>query len=232
MAQIIEEMDESYLDPPDFIEDGDYRSARFRDPGRLHACILKAACMVNVLHASRLLIEQGWLHEAGALFRQINELVGDLYFLLENELADDESSYQRKYLDGYFVELFTDAENVLGTTESQYRVPRSKIHSASVRLLAEFGIADPSSNRQYLTTLYRAYSAYAHASYATLMDTLCVSDKGRLRVGRRRIDGKRDDMFEQFRLLLKECVVPLAILALRLDIQPRFNQLRDLEAEL
>ena len=229
MATVTDEMAEDYLDSPKLIDDGSFRRARFDSPGRKHACILKSACMVNNLRATSLLVDQGWIHEAGTLFRQLNEINDDLHFLLENDLDDDALKDQREYLDEYFVEPFGDPENVTGTTRAWKPVLRRKVHSAGSRLLAEHGVGDPSTNQEMLTTMHKLYSSYAHASYATLMDVLFLDGDGKFVSGPRK-DELRAKMMDQYVAILRACVVALALVAFRIGMDSRFQELRNIDA--
>ena len=207
------------------------RALRLSKENRVDACILKAGCIVTNLRGTSILVDAGWVHEAGTLFRQANELQDDIWFLLENPLSEPDTNQQRKFLESFFSELVDDPEDVSGTVVDQSRVSRSKVHSGTARLLASKGAGDFSTNQVHLSALFKLYSAYSHASYPTLMDGLFQEQTGSFTIAPKQ--GRLQTASKQnFQQMLIGGVMAIAFLADRLEMQELFLRLHDVDLQL
>lgn len=130
------------------------------------ALVQKLARLVSSLHASRLLMMNGFVQEQAAMQRILDELQEDITFLAFGVIFDKWVSLHDDYLAAFFEEEF-DADSVIESTQKRPMIPRKKIRAwiASV----EVGL-DPSSAVEVTRTISKAYSGYVHAASPHIMD--------------------------------------------------------------
>ena len=132
------------------------------------AIVQKMVRMVSTLHATRLLLNHGFVQEQASLQRILDEIQEDIAFLVLGIIQrEQESSLHCRYLETFFEEEF-DADTTMASTQKRHIVPRQKIHAYLAR--TGFSPTDPSSGVELLRTTSKAYSGYIHAASPHIMD--------------------------------------------------------------
>ena len=129
--------------------------------------VQKLARCISTLHSARLLMENGFVQEQGALQRMLNEMNEDITFLSFGIIFNDITPLHQSYLDAFFEEEF-DAETALASTQKRPMVPRKKIQAYLSRV--EGLPLDPSTSAKASRTVSKAYSGYVHAASPHIMD--------------------------------------------------------------
>lgn len=131
------------------------------------ALVQKLARLVSTLHASRLLMENGFVQEQAALQRMMDELKEDISFLAFAVIFNDRTPLHEKYLEAFFEEEF-DADTAIDSTQKRPMIPRKKIQAYIARL--EGAQLDPSRGIELSRTICKTYSGYIHAASPQVMD--------------------------------------------------------------
>ena len=153
---------------PHIIPKGDGFVARHhpRDRNNGLACYLKAIKICSTLNGALALLEKGYVQEAYALARVSQDQVDDIHFLgRPRGEAGSLSEQQKRALDEFFQEEFTDAANPVATSQDRDRVPRDKVRAAVHR-----DSEDPSRMQEISRALYRVFSGYVHGAYDHIME--------------------------------------------------------------
>ena len=131
------------------------------------ALVQKLARSISTLHATRRLLEHGFVQEQGALQRMLDEMNEDITFLSFGVINGDITQLHQSYLDAFFEEEF-NAETALASTQKRPMIPRKKIQAYLARVN---GLSlDPSSAGETSRTVSKAYSGYVHAASPHIMD--------------------------------------------------------------
>ena len=131
------------------------------------ALIQKSARIVTTLHATRLLMDNGFVQEQASLQRILDEIYEDVMFLAFSVVLNDRTPLHQTYLDSFFEEEF-DTDSALTSTQKRPMVPRKKIRAYNARI--EGNPLDPSRGVEVTRTLSKAYSGYIHAASPQIMD--------------------------------------------------------------
>lgn len=131
------------------------------------ALVQKLARLVSTLHATRLLMEVGFIQEQAALQRILDEMTEDISFLSLSVIYDEITPLHQKYLDAFFQEEF-DASGDTTSSNEREMVPRKKIRAAIDRIVS--GPKGSSKQLDALRTVSKAYSGYVHAASPQIMD--------------------------------------------------------------
>jgi len=153
--------------PPQLIPYKDSFVYRYVEKLIHQALIQKLARLVSSLHASRLLMEHGFVQEQASLQRMLDEMQEDISFLSFGVIHGDTTPLHQSYLDAFFEEEF-DAETALASTQKRPMIPRRKIHAYLARI--EGAPLDPSRGVELSRTVSKAYSGYVHAASPHIMD--------------------------------------------------------------
>lgn len=131
------------------------------------ALVQKLVRLVSSLHATRLLMEHGFVQEQAALQRTLDELQEDITFLAFAVIFDCREQIHQDYLDAFFQEEF-DADTALTSTQKRPMTPRKKIQAWIAR--TEGSGLDPCRGMELSRTISKAYSGYIHAASPHIMD--------------------------------------------------------------
>lgn len=155
------------VSPPRAVPYKDSFVFRYVEKTLHQALVQKLARIVMGLHAARLLLEQGFLQEQGALQRILDELHEDVSFLALAVIYDKHTSLHQAYLDAFYEEEF-DAVSALESTQKRPMISRQKIRAYIARI--EGAALDPSRGVELTRTISKAYSGFIHAASPHVMD--------------------------------------------------------------
>jgi hypothetical protein len=130
------------------------------------ALVQKLARTVSTLHATRLLMEHGFVQEQASMQRILDELQEDVTFLSFGITFGKWSKLHDDYLKAFFEEEF-DADTAMASTQKRSMISRKKIRAAIASM--EIGL-DQSTGVEVTRTLSKAYSGYVHAASPHIMD--------------------------------------------------------------
>lgn len=157
---------EAMVPPPQRMRHGNSFVFRYTEKSVQQAVIQKLARMVSGLHAARLLCNNGFLQEQGAIQRLLDETHEDIWFLAFGVIHNDITQLHRDYLDAFYKEEF-DPETGEALLDRPMP-PRRKIRAYLSRLQEQPN--DPSSAVRLYHTIYSGYSGYIHGASSHIMD--------------------------------------------------------------
>jgi hypothetical protein len=142
-----------------------FRHARHSDT---LLCFLKGIKLVSTLNASLLLVQQGYVQEAGALFRIATDCFTDILFFLMPLDGDDISKDQDRFFDEFFQEEFDDPSDPLGSNQKRDSVSRRKIFAGFGQLVQAH--LNPSDAQSVMSLTHKVFSGYIHGAYPHIME--------------------------------------------------------------
>ncbi|MBL0167662.1 MAG: hypothetical protein IPP85_11180 [Propionivibrio sp.] len=131
------------------------------------ALVQKLARLVSCLHATRLLMEAGFVQEQAALQRILDEIAEDISFLSWSVINNETTPLHEAYLSAFYLEEFDSDSEVTSSSD------RPMIHRKKIRAYLDRAISGPkgsSRNLDAARTVSKAYSGYVHAASPQIMD--------------------------------------------------------------
>jgi hypothetical protein len=157
----------SRVEPPELIEVNGHQAFRYKEQTIHQAVVLKLARLVSNLNAARVLLEQGFVQEQGAIQRMLDEGNEDIVFLSCGVISDDIGDLHKKFLEAFWEEEF-DNPSPLKSTQKRQNIPRSKINAWIAR--NELSDIDESKGVALTTTIHKTYSGYVHGAATHILD--------------------------------------------------------------
>jgi hypothetical protein len=158
----------SSIPAPVFLKDSGYPRFRHTKRDDLLVSYLKGIQIVSSLNAALVLLRHGYVQEVGTLCRSIDDFVNEIYFLAaplgDNGLSED----QRRFVEEFFQEEFSDTRSPLTSQQKRDRVPRRKIHAGLAKIQGQ--TTNPSDVQRLLDVNQKAFSGYVHGAYVHIMD--------------------------------------------------------------
>lgn len=155
------------IDKPVFIKEARKDRYKYLAPNSLYFQILKAVSVVSNLNACTLLLEHGYAHEMGILFRSIHESITEIRYIQEAHETGNATQDQLKIIDLFFKKDVRTTDEMMAAPLKFEKVPRKKIRSSIVRDTGTFG--DPEWLRKVLEVNDEVWSGYTHAEYPHVM---------------------------------------------------------------
>jgi hypothetical protein len=122
---------ERAMTPPQRIAHRDSFVPRYANKGIHEALIQKLARNISGLNSVAVLLASGYVQEAGVLFRTLDEIQEDIFFLATAETNGARTERHQKYLDAFYAEaVFSRPEGSLEVPKPNL-VPRKKIRAHS-----------------------------------------------------------------------------------------------------
>lgn len=141
---------------------------RYANKGIHEALLQKLARFISGLNAVTVLLSAGYVQEAGVLFRTLDEIREDIFFLATAETNSARTERHEQYLQAFYAEaVFSCPESSLEISKPNL-VPRKKIRAHTMNTLGQ-GVngSDALAVEESLST---AYSGYVHAASENIMD--------------------------------------------------------------
>src|SRR4030095_7958437 len=101
---------------------------RYTEQTAQQALIQKLARVVSALHASQLLLDQGFAQEEAVLARTLDDFQEDILFLTLGLTVDKLSDLHQRYLSSFYEEEF-DTPDAVSSTQRRPMIPRRKIRA-------------------------------------------------------------------------------------------------------
>ena len=141
---------------------------RYANKGIHEALVQKLARSISGLNAVSMLIDTGYVQEAGVLFRTLDEIQEDIFFLATAETNAAKTERHDQYLEAFYAEaIFSRPEGGIEIPKPN-TVPRKKIRAHTINTLGK-GV----NSSQALAageSISAAYSGYVHAASENIMD--------------------------------------------------------------
>lgn len=159
---------EAAVPPPKAVPCGSSFVFRYENKGIHEALIQKLARYISGLNAAAVLLRAGYVQEIGVLFRTLDEIQEDIFFLAVAETNGTRTERHAKYLDAFYSEaVFLRPEGSLEIKKPDL-VPRKKIRAHTLSALgAGINTSLAASTADSVST---AYSGYVHAASEHVME--------------------------------------------------------------
>jgi hypothetical protein len=141
---------------------------RYVNKGILEALVQKLARCISGLHAVSVLIDTGYVQEAGVLFRTLDEIQEDIFFLATAETNAAKTARHDQYLQAFYAEVIFSRPKGSVDTPKPKMVPRKKIRAHTMNTFGK-GL-NVSQGLAAGETVSSAYSGYVHAASENIMD--------------------------------------------------------------
>jgi len=173
-AEAVEAMTRSFqhiersLSPPQPVPHRGSFVFRYANKGIREALVQKLARSISGLNAISVLLETGYVQEAGVVFRTLDEIQEDIFFLATAETNAARTERHDQYLQAFYADaIFSRPEGSLEIAKPNM-VPRKKIRAHILKTLGH-GI-NASQALSVGESVGTAYSGYVHAASENIMD--------------------------------------------------------------
>ena len=159
---------ERSLPPPQAVQHRDSFVFRYANKGIHEALVQKLARSISGLNAVKVLIDTGYVQEAGVLFRTLDEIQEDIIFLASAETNAAKTERHDQYLQAFYAEaIFSRPEGSIDIPKPNM-VPRKKIRAHTMNTLGKgINVSQALAAGESVDT---AYSGYVHAASENIMD--------------------------------------------------------------
>ena len=159
---------EAAIAPPNQVPHGDSFVFRYANKGIHEALIQKLARNISGLNAVAVLLATGYVQEAGVLFRTLDEIHEDIFFLASAETNGARTERHTQYLEAFYLEAAFSRPAVSLDIPKPNLVPRKKIRAHTMNVLGQ-GV-NVSKALAASESVGTAYSGYVHAASENIMD--------------------------------------------------------------
>jgi len=159
---------ETAIAPPNQVPHGHSFVFRYANKGIHEALIQKLARNISGVNAVAVLLASGYVQEAGVVFRTLDEIHEDIFFLASAETNGARTDRHTQYLEAFYSEaVFSRPEGSLDIPKPNL-VPRKKIRAHTMNVLGQ-GV-NVSRALAASESVGTAYSGYVHAASENIMD--------------------------------------------------------------
>lgn len=159
---------EAAIPPPKSVTRGGSFVFRYENKGIHEALIQKLARYISGLNAVAVLLRAGYVQEIGVLFRTLDEIQEDIFFLAVAETNGARTERHTKFLDAFYAEaVFSRPEGSIEVKKPDL-LPRKKIRAHTMSAIG--GGIDTASAGVVSESVSTAYSGYVHAASENVMD--------------------------------------------------------------
>lgn len=141
---------------------------RYANKGIHEALLQKLARSLSGLNAVAALLDAGYVQEVGVLFRTLDEIQEDIFFLASAKTNGARTERHTQYLEAFYSEaVFSRPEGSLDIPKPNL-VPRKKIRAHTMSVLGQgVNVSQALAAGEGVST---AYSGYVHAASENIMD--------------------------------------------------------------
>lgn len=167
MSRAFRQMETS-IDPPLQVPHRNSFVFRYANKGIHEALIQKLARTISGLNAVAVLLTAGYVQETGVLFRTLDELHEDIFFLASAETNGARTDRHTQFLEAFYSEaVYFRPEGSLDIQKPNL-VPRKKIRAHTMNTLGQgVNVSKALTAGESLGT---AYSGYVHAASEFIMN--------------------------------------------------------------
>lgn len=159
---------ESAIPPPQKVTHRDSFVYRYTNKGIHEALLQKLTRSISGLNAVAILLEEGYVQEVGILFRTLDEIQEDIFFLASAETNGARTERHAQYLDAFYSEaVFSRPADSLEIPKPNL-VSRKKIRAHTMNALGQgVNVSKALAAGESIGT---AYSGYIHAASENIME--------------------------------------------------------------
>lgn len=141
---------------------------RYENKGIHEALLQKLARYISGLNAVAVLLTTGYVQEANVIFRTLDEIQEDIFFLASAETNNARTERHTQYLDAFYSDpVFSRVEGSLDIPKPNL-VPRKKIRAHTMNAMGQdINVSNALSASESVGT---AYSGYVHAASENIME--------------------------------------------------------------
>lgn len=141
---------------------------RYENKGIHEAILQKLARYISGLNAVAVLLTTGYVQEVNVIFRTLDEIQEDIFFLASAETNDARTERHTQYLDAFYSDsVFSRVEGSLDIPKPNL-VPRKKIRAHTMNAMGQgINVSQALSASESVST---AYSGYVHAASENIME--------------------------------------------------------------
>ncbi|MBB1520999.1 hypothetical protein [Aquipseudomonas guryensis] len=159
---------ESSIAPPERVPHKDSFVFRYANKGIREALVQKLARYISGLNAVSVLLSAGYVQEVGVIFRTLDEIQEDIFFLACAETNGAWSERHTQYLEAFYADaVFSRPEGALQISKPNL-LPRKKIRAHTMNAIGQ-GV-NVSQALDVAESLSTAYSGYVHAASENIME--------------------------------------------------------------
>lgn len=141
---------------------------RYREMAVEQALVLKLARIQSALHASKVLLENGYVNEQGSIAREIDETSEDVLFLVYGIICNDtECSLHCQFLDAFWNVEHDILNDPSVTVRKPNSVRRSRIQSY---ITQKYSSPNTHDNLEDMKRLHMLYSGFVHGAAPHILD--------------------------------------------------------------
>ena len=159
---------ESAIPKPEQVPHRDSFVFRYANKGIHEALLQKLARIISGLNAVAVLLNAGYVQEVGVLFRTLDEIQEDIFFLAIAETNGAKTERHTQYLNAFYAEaVFSRPEGSIEVPKPNL-VPRKKIRAHTMNTVGQgINVSQALTASESIGTVY---SGYVHAASEIVMD--------------------------------------------------------------
>ena len=159
---------ESLIAPPQRVPHKGSFVFRYANKGIHEALVQKLARYISGLNAVAVLLDAGYVQEVGVIFRTLDEIQEDIFFLASAETNGARTERHTQYLEAFYAEaVFSRPEGSLRISKANLP-PRKKVRAHTMNVLGQgVNVSQALDAGESVST---AYSGYVHAASENIMD--------------------------------------------------------------
>lgn len=159
---------ESLIAPPQLVPRKGLFVFRYVHKGIHEALVQKLARYISGLNAVAVLLDAGYVQEVGVLFRTLDEIREDIFFLASAETNGARTERHTQYLNAFYSEAaFSRPKGSLRIPKPNL-LPRKKVRAHTMNVLGQgVNVSKALDAEENVST---AYSGYVHAASENIMD--------------------------------------------------------------
>ncbi len=159
---------ESSIPSPERVPLGNSFFFRYVNRGIREALVQKLARYISGLNAAAVLLGAGYVQEIGVLFRTLDEIQEDIFFLASAETNGARSERHVQYLQAFYADAVLSRKEDSLQISKPSLVPRKKIRSHVMKVLGKGVNASRALDAE--ESVGTAYSGYVHAASENIME--------------------------------------------------------------
>lgn len=168
LAVAIRTIEDGLVPKPVFIDVSGQKQFRYEKPTVYHVAFLKGIRVVSGLNACLILLSDGFVQEAMAIVRTLDDFLHEMLFILENAESGTLDDHQNKFIEDFFQEEFNNPNNPLLNETRRKTVPKKKVWASVARQMGPY--VNPSDLQKMFQVTNDALSGYVHGAYPHIME--------------------------------------------------------------
>lgn len=159
---------ESSIVPPERVPYQGSFVFRYANKGIHEALVQKLARYISGLNAVVVLLNAGYVQEVGVLFRTLDEIQEDIFFLVSAETNGARTERHTQYLEAFYADAVFSRPEGAPRISKPNLLPRKKVRSHTMNAIGQgVNVSQALDAGESVSTVY---SGYVHAASENIMD--------------------------------------------------------------